>query len=401
VIRTTPFHERQRELNQTGLWKHWAGHLVPQKYQLAEKAEYFAVRNAAGVFDTSALYKYRITGRDAERFLSGVLTRDVRTCRPGRAQYTLWCDGDGWVLEDGVVFRHSADEFWLTAAEPNLGYLADLVGWLDVAIEDISERFGALAVQGPASRTVVSALAPEAESLPFFGLTEAKVGGVPVTISRTGYTGDLGYEIWVDADDALAVWDAVLAAGEGRGVIPIGQVALLMTRIEAGLLLLGVDFTSARFAWSDADRSTPMELGLDWMLRGIDDDGRPFVGRQALRRRLATSGDERWRTVGIVIDWQALDRMFRTAGRVTPKDHVPVPYESMIYDDDRERVGYTASMMYSPILQRHVAIARVRPDLSPIGTQVNVEVTLDHAYEMVAAHVTGLPFYDPPRKTAP
>ena len=123
---------------------------------MSPKHEYFAVRNSAGFFDTSPLYKYRITGRDAERFLAGVMTRDIRTCRPGRAQYTVWCDDRGFVLEDGVVFRHSATDFLLTAAEPNLGYLSDLIGRLEVTIEDVTDEYGMLAVQGPRSREILA-----------------------------------------------------------------------------------------------------------------------------------------------------------------------------------------------------------------------------------------------------
>lgn len=395
----TPFYERTAARNETGLWKHWAGYLVAEQYQIAEKVEYLAVRNSAGVFDTSPLYKYRIAGADAERFLSGVLARDIRKCRPGAAQYTLWCDERGFVLEDGVVFRHATNEYWLTAAEPNFGYFADLVGGLAVTIDDISEEYGALAVQGPVSRDVVAALAPEAASLRYFTMTDAKVGGVPVTISRTGFTGDLGYEIWAEADRALGVWDAVFAAGEGRGVIPIGQTALLMSRIEAGLLLLGADFSSSRFAWNDADRSTPLELGLGWMVRGIEDESRPFIGRQAIRSELA-GGDSRWRMVGLVVDWADHDRAYRSAGLIAPKDHKPSTYEMMVYDDARNRVGYTASSMYSPLLQKHIAIARVRPEFAAMGTRVNLEFTIDHAYEMIGAHVARLPHFDPERKTA-
>jgi aminomethyltransferase len=399
MVGATPFYERVQSRNETGLWKHWAGQLVPEKYQMAEKFEYFAVRNSAGVFDTSPLYKYRFAGPDAERFLSGVLARDVRACRPGRAQYTIWCDDAGYVLEDGVVLRHAADEFWLSTAEPNFAYFADLRGRLQVEIEDISERYGALAVQGPASRDVIAALVPGAAELPFFAHTEGKIGDAPVVISRTGFTGDLGYEIWVEADHAVGVWDAVFAAGEGRGVIPIGQIALLMTRIEAGLLLLDTDFSSSRFAWNDSDRSTPTELGLGWMLRTIDDDSRPFIGREATRRRIA-GGTARWAMVGLAVDAADYDQKYRSAGLIAPKDHVPVAYEMMLYDDDRNRVGYTASFMYSPILQQHIGIGRVLPPLAGVGSRVNVEVTINHAYELVGAQVTGLPHFNPLRRTA-
>ncbi len=399
MISTTPFHPRLSELNRAGLWSHWAGYLSAVRYDTSAKHEYFAVRNAAGAFDTSPLYKYWIRGRDAERFLGGVMTRDIRRCRPGRAQYTVWCDDRGYVLEDGVLFRHSETEFFLTAAEPNLGYLRDLVGRLDVTIEDVSRAYGMLAVQGPRSRVVLAGLAPEVEALPFFGLTSAKIAGAPVTVSRTGFTGDLGYEVLASADDAPAVLDAVLEAGAGHGVIPFGEQALQMLRIEAGLVLINVEFSSSRLAFTDHDRVTPSELGLGWMLRGIEDDTRPFIGRSAIRRELAERSS-RWASVGLLVDWAEYDRAHLDAGLIPPKDETPLDYESMLYDASGQRIGYATSLMYSPVLQRHIAMARVRPDLGAVGTRVELELTINHQYHTVGAHVARLPLYNPERKTA-
>lgn len=399
MTRTTPFHARTSALNQTGAWNHWSGYLAATRYQLSEKAEYFAVRNSAGLFDTSPLYKYRIEGRDAESFLAGVLARDIRKCQPGRAQYTLWCDDRGFVIEDGVVFRHSANEFLLTTAEPQLGYFADLIGSASVEIAEVTEDYAALAVQGPTSREILATIAPEVADLKFFALTPSKIGGVPVTISRTGYTGDLGFEIWVESDHAVKIWDTVVAAGEGRGVIPFGLTALLMARIEAGLILLDVDFSSSRFAWNDKQRSTPIELGFAWMFRNIEDDDRAFIGRSTLRRELS-EGTSRYKLMGLLIDWQDHDRIFREAGLIAPKDHIPTRHEMMLYDDDGSQAGYATSFMYSPILQRHIAIARVLPELATPGSRVNLEVTINHSYATVAAEVARLPLYNPDRKTA-
>jgi len=410
MVSTTPFHPRLAELNTSGLWAHWAGYLSVLRYDLSAKIEYFALRNSAGFFDTSPLYKYWIRGRDAERFLAGVLARDVRGCRPGHAQYTVWCDDRGHVLEDGVVFRHSETEFMLTCAEPNLGYFRDLVGRLDVRLEDVTTGYGILAVQGPRSREILARIAPEVNGLPFFGLTQAKIDKALVTISRTGYTGDLGFEIFARADDAVPVLDAVIAAGDGYGLRPFGEQALLMARVEAGLVLLGVEFSSSRFAYTDRQRVTPIELGLGWMLRGIDDDDRPFIGRAALRRERANH-TSRWSTVGLVVDWQDYDRLYREAGLIPPKDETPQEGQSMLYagaegGDWPERgggpggrIGFTTSLMYSPVLQRHIAIARVRPDLATAGTRVDLELTIDHEYRTVAARVARLPLFNPERKT--
>jgi aminomethyltransferase len=399
MIRETPFHPRTSAANQTGLWSHWSGYLATDRYQMSDKFEYFAIRNSAGVIDTSPLYKYRITGSDAERFLAGVLARDIRKCRPGQAHYTLWCDNDGYVVEDGVILRISDDEFLLTAAEPNMAYLQDLVGPKSVEIEDVSDEIGALALQGPYALEILKQLAPEVEGIGYFHLTPAKIGNAAATISRTGYTGDLGYEIWVDRDDALDVWDALFEVAGPYGVVPCGQTSLLITRIEAGLVLIDVDFYSSRYAWNDDQRTTPHELGMGWMFRDLETDDRAFIGRAAIERELrdATS---RWKTVGIMVDWQAWDRLYNSRGLVPPKDHTPEHGGMMLYDEDLNRIGYTPSFVYSPMMQRHIGIARVRPEFGANGTRVGLEVTIDHKYDVVDANVTRLPFYNPSRKTA-
>jgi glycine cleavage system T protein (aminomethyltransferase) len=399
VIRGTPFHERTSALNQTHLWSHWSGHLAADRYQMSDKLEYFAVRNAAGLFDSSPLYKYRITGRDAERFLSGILARDIRACQPGSAQYTCWLDDRGFVIEDGVILRLGRDEYLLTSAEPNLAYFEDRIGRHEVRIEEVSHDLGTLALQGPRSRDLLKRVVPQVEHLPYFGVAKGEIGGAGVTVSRTGYSGDLGYEVWIETPDALHVWDTLWESMDGHGVLPFGLAALYMLRIEAGLLLLDADFDSSRFAWNDAHRSTPIELGWGWMFRGLATDDRAFIGRRALEREIA-DGTSRWKMSGLIVDWQDYDRVYDAAGLIPPKDHTPVMEDWMVYDDDDQRVGYATSFMYSPILQRHIAIARIRPDLAAIGTKVNLEFTVDHHYEQVAAHVARQPLYNPERRTA-
>jgi aminomethyltransferase len=399
MIKTTPFHPRVEAANQTGLWSHWAGYLVADRYQDSEKFEYFAIRNAAGVFDTSPLYKYRITGAGAEHFLGGVLARDPRRCRPGSAQYTVWCDDRGFVLEDGVLLRLSPDEFLLTSAGPNLGYLQGLVGYEQVVVEEVSSDWAILSLQGPRSRQILSGLVPEVEAIKYFGLIPAKLAGIPVTISRTGFTGDLGYEIWAGSEDALPVWDAVMDAGRDHGLIPFGQTALLMARIEAGLILINADFQSSRLAWNDEHRSTPLELGMGWMLRGIENDDRHFIGRRAILGEMAAASS-RWRLVGLAIDWRDYEEKYRAAGLIPPKNHTPITEDRMVYDHDYQRVGYATSLMYSPVCQRHIALARVLPPLAATGTRVHLEFTIDHRYQLVAAEVSRLPHFNPERKNA-
>jgi aminomethyltransferase len=399
MIRTTPFHDRTSAANTTGLWEHWSGYLVAQRYQPSEKFEYFAIRNSAGLFDSSPLYKYRIRGPDAEAFLAGVLARDIRTCPVGHGQYTAWLDGEGFVVEDGVIFRTGADDYLLTCAEPNFAWFAGLIGRQRVSIEDVSDASAVLAIQGPKSREILTCLAPEVAALPYFGLTTATIGGTEVTVSRTGYTGDLGYEIWVPADKALAVWDAVTEASAGRGVIPFGMIALYMARIEAGLLLLDVDFRSSRYAWTDAHRSSLPELGLGWMVRDLAADDRAFLGRRALERELRDKSSG-WKLTGLVLDWQDYDRHFDAAGLIPPKDHIPVQAEFYVYDDGGTQLGYATSLMYSPMLQRHIALARVPLELARPGSRVRIELPVNHRYEYFDAAVSRLPLYNPDRRTA-
>jgi aminomethyltransferase len=413
MIRTTPFHERTSALNETGLWEHWSNTLVAVRYQMSEKFEYFAIRNSAGLFDTSPLYKYRFSGPDAARFLAGVLTRDPGKCAVGQAQYTLWCDDRGFVIEDGVLLHLAPDEYLLTAAEPNLAYFQGLAGRLDVAIEDVTDAWGILSVQGPRARDILAAVAPDVADLAYFRLTRTKVAGVEVIVSRTGYTGDLGYEIWVPAADAIAVWDAVWKVSRGQGVIPFGMTALYMARIEAGLVLLDVDFHSSRYAWTDADRSTPIELGFGWMFRDLAGNGaakgsgngtekgvarRAFIGRDAIRRELEGK-TSRWRLTGLVVDWRDYDRIYDEAGLIPPKDHTPIQDEYYVYDDALNQLGYATSQMYSPMLQRHIALARVPLD-SEEGTRLKLEAGVRHRYEYFDANVAKLPLFNPPRRTA-
>lgn len=242
-------------------------------------------------------------------------------------------------------------------------------------------------------------LVPGAATIPYFGLTRGAIAGSPVTVSRTGYSGDLGYEIWIENADGLKVWDTLWDSVAGQGVLPFGLAALYMLRIEAGLLLLDVDFASSRFAWTDEDRSTPIELGLGWMFRDLASDDRAFIGRRALERELS-DGTSRWRFTGLVLDWEDYDRTYNGAGLIPPKDHTPIQEELFVYDDDVRQVGYATSFMYSPMLQRHIAMARVRPELAKPGSSVRLEVDVNHRYEYVKARTARLPLYNPARKTA-
>ena len=393
MIRTTPFHDRTSAANVSGLWEHWSGYLVAQKYQLSEKFEYFAIRNSAGLFDSSPLYKYRIHGPDAEAFLAGVLARDIRSCPVGHGQYTAWLDDRGFVVEDGVVFRTAPDDYLMTCAEPNLAYFEALIGRHRVSIDDVSEDSAVLSIQGPRSREILGSIAPQVCDLPYFGLTTVTIAGTRIMVSRTGYTGDLGFELWIPSERAVAVWDAVSDAAKGQGVIPFGMVALYMARIEAGLLLLDVDFGSSRYAWTDASRSSLIELGLG---RLVSFDKGDFVGRLALEREQRAGGPAR-RLVGLQLDWYDIEGLYDAQGlppAISPSvDRSPVP----VFAGGRQ-VGRATSHGWSPILKQAIALASVPPQYEPVGSSLSVEWTVEGRRGRVGATVVPLPFLDLPRK---
>ena len=374
VRTTTPFHPRLSELNDQGLYTHWQGTLSPLRYTHAPKHEYFAVRNSVGVFDTSPLYKYVVTGPDAERLLAGALVRDITTCRPGQAQYTAWCDDRGFVMHDGVVFRHSADEFLLTAARPALSWFEELGAGLRVELEDVTDDYGMLAVQGPRSRAVLASLIPEAESLAYFDHVPAKVGGAAVTLSPHR----LHRRPRLRADRARGRGGRrARRRARGRAATtasgPFGEEALMTLRIEAGLALIDVEWHDAGWRSATPTGSRPRSSASAGCCAASATASRRFVGSEAIRRELV-DGTSRWATTGIVVDWADWDRLYRDAGLFPPKSEHPLPYESMILDDDRNEVGYCTSFVYSPVLQRHIGIARVRPDLAAEGTDLRLEL---------------------------
>lgn len=401
-MRTTPFHERIAPLNRTHLWEHWAGYVTPVAYQHSVATEYLATRNSVAVFDTSPLFKYRIAGTDATAFLAGVFVRDIRSCAIGEGQYTVWCDDEGYVLEDGVILRLDETEYVLTSAEPNLRYLRSLAAGHDVNIDDLSDDYGILAVQGPHSIDVVEHLAPDGGSLPYFGVTQTSIDGHDVVISRTGFTADLGYEIWIETADAVAVWDVLMDAGAHFNVIPMGMRALGMARLDGGMLLINADFEPARHAWTDAQRETPDELGLAWMVDLADD--RPFVGRRAIEAERAT-GKTRWKTVGFQVDAPAYEGVYNVAGLAAPKDGVYEETAHSLYDRDfnadagAQWIGYATSFGFSPILKRHIGLAKLPTDRCTPGSTAHLELVVNHRPKYVPVEVTKTPFWNPARKT--
>lgn len=364
-------------------------------YELNHEREYHAIRSSAALFDISPLCKYRIEGRDAARLLDRVVTRHVAKASVGQVLYTCWCDAAGKVIDDGTIARLGETAFRMTSAEPGLRWLEDNAAGLEVGITDVSDRTAALALQGPSSRSILRELAEaDLDALKYFRILATELAGIPVTISRTGYTGDLGFEIWVDADRALDCWDALVAAGEPYGIVPAGMLALDVARIEAGLMLMDVDYVSARKAMTPAQTSSPYELDLAWT---VNLDKPQFVGRRALERE-AARGPE-WCFVGVEVDWDAFERLYAAIGLAPQLPATAWRMSVPIYAGG-EQAGYATSGGWSPLLKKYIALAHLHSRWARPGTEVEMEVTVEHQRRRAAARVVKKPFFNPERKRA-
>ena len=389
MLKTTPFHERASALCVSHAWRRWAGFLVASSYELSHEREYHAIRAAAGLLDISPLYKYLVKGPDAARFLDLVVTRSIQSLGVGQVAYTPWCDAAGKVLDDGTIARLDETTFRMTAAEPNLRWLQDNAQGLQVAIEDVSDAIAALALQGPASRAILGDI-----DLKYFRLAHATLGGVPVTISRTGYTGDLGYEIWVPSSQALPLWDWLIENGTPHGIVPAGMLALDMARIEAGLMLIDVDYVPARKALIEGQTSSPFELDLGWT---VNLKKERFVGRAALAAEAARA--PQWQFVGIEIEWDSLERLYAEMGLATRLPAAAWRMSVPIYAG-AEQAGYATSGAWSPLLKKYIALAHLRAAHAAPGTALEIEITVEHRRQRANARVVKKPFFDPERKRA-
>jgi len=362
---------------------------VASSYELSHEREYHAIRSAAALFDVSPLYKYRVRGNDAARLLHLVVTRSVEDMKVGQVGYTPWCDAAGKVLDDGTVARLGEREFRMTAAEPNLRWLEDSAVGLDVSVEDVSDSLAALALQGPASRIILEEI-----DLKYFRIADTTFRGIPVQVSRTGYTGDLGFELWVRKERALDLWDALIEAGMPYGIVPAGMLALDVARIEAGLMLIDVDYVPARKALTASQTSSPFELDLGWAVK-LDKDH--FVGKPALVAEARS--DPQWRFVGIEIEWEALEKLYAEAGLAPQVPHAAWRTSVPLYADGRQ-AGYATSGTWSPLLKKYIALAHVVAQWSAAGTPLEMEVTVEHRRKRARASVVRKPFFNPERKRA-
>jgi aminomethyltransferase len=392
----TAFHERTFPLCESLNYREWSGYYAVSSYEPHHEHEYNAIRNAAALIDISPLFKYRLTGSDATRLVDRIITRDMRKVSVGQVIYTPWCDEHGKVIDDGTVSRLEKNTYRWTAADPSLRWFTQNASGMDVQIEDISESIAALALQGPTSGRLLKKLVDDAdiENLKYFRVTTGHIDGVTVEISRTGYTGDLGYEIWVPSDHALKVWDALMAAGRAFDIHPAGMLALDVSRIEAGLLLIDIDFNSSKKALIEEQKYTPFEMGLG---RLVHHEKNRFIGQSALIAE-QKRGPAR-EIVGLEIDWPEVERHYEAVGlpaAVSPiASRVAVPVFS-----NGTQVGKATSSTWSPTLKRMIALATVRSEFTKPGTRLQFEITVEAKRHRVGARVVKTPFFNPKRKTA-
>ena len=394
----TAFHPATAPLNRKQQWREWSGYFASSVYADAHDIEYNAIREAAALIDVSPLFKYTVGGRDALRLVDRVITRDAAKLRSGQVYYTPWCDEHGKVIDDGTIHNLGDGTYRWTAADPQLRWLRQNSAGLDVSIDDVSEAVAAVALQGPLSRNVLEATTGESlADLRYFRrrASSFKVGRkkIALDVSRTGYTGDLGFELWVAADHAIELWAALTAAGAPFGIRPAGMLALDVVRLEAGLILLEVDYTSARHAMNPEQNYAPGEIGLG---RLVNLDKADFVGRLALEREARDGGPAR-RLVGLQLEWADIEGLFSAQGlppAISPiVDRSPRP----VYVGGR-MIGRTTSVGWSPILKQAIALASVPPSHEPLGSRVDVEWTVEGRRGRVASNVVELPFLDLERK---
>ncbi len=391
----TPFHDKMSARCASLRWKEWSGYFAPEKYDVVHDNEYHVLRQSAGFIDVSPLFKYEVRGPQAAKFLDYVMVRDIGRLKPMQVAYTAWCDEYGKTVDDGTVTRLAHDHFRITAAHPTLGWFQRFTRGFDVRVDDVSEQIAALAVQGPRSRQVlVDAGFRQVEQLRFFHATRDRANGVEAVLTRTGYTGDLGFEVWVEPRDAPRLWDMLTRAGESHGAAPVGLLALDMVRIEAGFILIDVDYTSARHALIEEQKSSPFEIGLGWLVNLKKPD---FVGREALAQEKRKGSA--WALAGLEIDWEELEALHDARGLppalpATPWRH-PVP----LHDGSRQ-VGRATSGTWSPLLKRNLALATVEAGYAVQGTEMQIDVMVEYERKTVTARVVERPFFDPPRKRA-
>ncbi len=391
----TAFHERTYELCHSLSYREWSGYYTVSVYETHHEHEYNAIRNATALIDVSPLYKYLVRGRDATRFVNRLITRDINKVRPGQVIYCCWCDEQGKVIDDGTISRLDENTYRWTAADPSLRWFSQNALGMEVELEDISERVAALAVQGPTSGRLLQKVAEaDLAQMKYFRFTHGSIAGVPVDISRTGYTGDLGYEIWMPWERAVEVWDALVGAGGAFDARPAGMLALDVARIEAGLLLIEVDYTSSKKALIDSQKYTPYEIGLGRMVHLEKEN---FIGRRALEQVKSDGGGRRF--VGLAVHWEEVEKVYERVG-LAPQAPSTASRVAVPVFRGSTQVGKATSTTWSPLLKKMIALASVDAEHAAPATELRVEITVEGVHHFVAATVVPMPFFNPPRKTA-
>ncbi len=379
----SPFYPRQADLDRLNRWHEWKGYSSADGFY-DTTLEYFSIRNSTGVFDLTPMTKYRITGPDALEYLNRLVTRDMRKIKPGRVAYAVWCDDQGQVIDDGTIFHLSQGEYRLCSQERHMSWLTMSAIGMDVSIVDETDDICALAVQGPTSFSILKAMGIKGiDTLRPFGLASYDFQGTEIMISRTGFTGDLGYELWLSPDKALDLWDALFAAGKIYGIMAIGTEALEQSRIEAGFIAAYVDFLPADVTVRTGRSRSPLELGLDWL---VDFKKPNFNGRRALAEEKRTGSS--WQLVKLDIEGNK------------PAHH------SYVYANPKSKkeVGFITSAVWSPVCKQNIALGTVRSPYGKVGDKLYVEVYYQREMHwsrvMAEATVVDKPFWDPPRKRA-
>ncbi|MCA9294918.1 MAG: aminomethyltransferase family protein [Phycisphaerales bacterium] len=390
----SPFHPRTAALCTSYRWKDWAGYYAVCSYDVCHDREYYAMRHSAGLMDVTPLFKYDITGPDAAAFIAWLTVRDATRLKVNQITYGCWCDAAGKLIDDGTIWRLDDAHYRITAADPSLSWFRRHADAFDVTITDTTDVIASASLQGPTSRAILRDIGIAGiDELRFFRMLRTTINGAPVIVSRTGYSGDLGYELWTDAEHACAVWDAVMEAGAPHSILPVGLDALDNCRVEAGFIMNGVDYYAAHHCLIESRKTSPDEAGLGWTVQ-LDRDA--FIGQDAIRAERARGSARAF--IGLVLGWEEYEMMFAEHG-LPPEVCSSAWRETRpIYATGGRQIGYASSGSWSPTLKKNLVLATVDAKYAEPGTELRCEVTVEYERRTVRATVTERPFFDPPRK---
>ncbi len=375
----SPFYSRQKPLNHLKEWGRWADYLSPRAYTCSAM-EYFACRNACTVFDLTPMSKYRISGKDALPYLNRLVTREVGKIKPNRVGYCMWCTDEGQAIDDGTIFHLAKDDYRLCSQERHLDWLLTNTIGFDVLVTDETHEVAALALQGPTSYATLRKMGLEGiENMKMFDIMQFAFEGSQLTVSRTGFTGDLGYELWIDPGHAEVLWDRLFEAGQLHGIQAMGDEALQMLRVEAGFIQCRHDFMPAHATVRNGHTRSPFELGLGWL---VDFNKPVFNGRKALLAQ--KKNGHRYKLVKLDID-----------------GNKPA-YDSYVFTKNKKQIGTVTSATWSPSAKASIALATLETPHGKPGEELLVEIyyqkELKWSRVMARARVVKDVFYDPPRK---